>query len=807
KLCARGQAGLQGLYNPDRVRGPMARGADGSFQSVTWEDALARLAERLGGAPGAQVWFVTGAETGAFDQLVDQWLGALGSTGRVVHEPFGYEALRHAARDVFGVDAVPRFDLGAARYVMSFGADFLETWINPLEYTRDFLRSHAYRDGQMGRFVHVEPRLSLTGMNADEWVAPVPGTEGLVALAMAQVIASERLVPQAPDAVRLRSLLEAHTPAAVAPRCGVPAETIERLAREFAAGPSVALGGGVSGQHEQAHGTAAAVLLLNYVAGNVGRSVHIAPGAGTARPSYARLAELTDAMRSGRVGVLLVHRANPAYSAPPGLGFTAAMGQVPFKVSFAQFLDETAMEADLILPDHDPLEQWNDTAPRPGVRGLQQPVMQPVFDTRQTGDVLLDAVRRIGGRVATRLPAASYKDYLQDAWRAVQRESGNRDAFETFWTSALQRGGVFTPVRPVARASLAARVGNLVVAAWEAPVDRLTLIAYPSPALHDGRGANRPWLQELPDPVTKIAWGTWAELHPETAAEFGVREGDVIEVRSEAGAITVPAYLYPGVRRGVVAVPTGQGHSAFGRYAQDRGANVYRLLPAGATAFGGLAHCTGVEIRPTGQHVQLPKSEGTTRQLGRGIAQATTLAALREGHPAEHAAHGAAPVPPHIEDVLEEWQEAQYRDWQTRGNYAGEHPRWGLVIDLARCTGCSACVTACHAENNVPTVGPALVARGREMSWIRIERYFEGGGEEPLETRVLPMMCQHCGNAPCEPVCPVFAAYHTPDGLNGQIYNRCVGTRYCSNNCPYKVRYFNWFDYQAPEDPRTFAWP
>ncbi|HXV85464.1 MAG TPA: molybdopterin dinucleotide binding domain-containing protein, partial [Gemmatimonadales bacterium] len=556
------------------------------------------------------------------------------------------------------------------------------------------------------------------------------------------------------------------------------------------------------------HGAAAAVLILNYVAGNVGRSVHLGPpGAAPARSGYGRLTELTEAMRAGRVSVLLVHRANPAYAAPGSLDFTAALRQVPFKVSFSQFMDETTREADLILPDHDPLEQWNDTATGPGVRGLQQPVMQPVFDTRQTGDLLLDVARRLGGRVAARLPAASYKDYLQEAWRGVQRDVANRDPFEAFWSASLQRGGAFAPARPAGRSSLAAGAATLAVAPWETPADRLTLIAYPSPVLHDGRGANRPWLQELPDPVTKITWGTWAELHPETAAEFGVAEGDLIEVTSEAGAITVPAYLYPGVRRGVVAVPTGQGHAAFGRYAEQRGANVYHLLPAAATAFGGVAHYAAVDIRPTGQHVRLPKNEGTARQLGRGIAQATTLAALNEGHEEEHAAHAAAPVPPHIEDVLEEWQEAQYRDWRTRGNYAGEHPRWGMVVDLSRCTGCSACVTACHAENNVPTVGPALVARGREMSWIRIERYFEGGDDQPLETRVVPMMCQHCGNAPCEPVCPVFAAYHTPDGLNGQIYNRCVGTRYCSNNCPYKVRYFNWFDYQAPEDPRTFAWP
>ncbi len=411
KLCARGQASLQGLYNPDRVRGPMARTANGDFEPISWEDAIARITERLGTVPSDRIWFVTGNEAGSFDALVSEWLAAIGGNPRVVHEPFAYEALRHANQAVFGIDTFPKYDFAASRYVLSFGADFLETWFNPVEQARGFSQGHSYNGGAMGRYVHVEPRMSMTAMSADEWIAPIPGTEGLVALAIAHVIVRDGLADVPSDVSRVRDLLDAHTPSTVSGPTAVPAETIERLAREFTADPSLALAGGVAAQHDQAHATAAAVNILNYVAGNVGRTVlfgaDLDPAAGA---SYGGIAGLVATMQRGGVGVLFVHGANPAYSTPTGLGFAAAMSDIDFKVSFSRFYDETTMEADLILPDHDPLEQWNDFEPRAGVYALQQPVMQPVFDTRQTGDVLLAVVNGMEGRVARRFSAASYKE-------------------------------------------------------------------------------------------------------------------------------------------------------------------------------------------------------------------------------------------------------------------------------------------------------------------------------------------------------------------------------------------------------------
>ncbi len=813
KLCSRAQAALQGTYNPDRIRGPLARSANGGFEEISWDDAIARLAERAGGAAADRLWFVTGNERGSFERLVGEWVAAFGSPrGHVVFEPLAQEANRHANREVFGTDALPMYNLAEARYVISFGADFLETWQSPMEQTRGFTASHAYRDGGMGRFVYVAPRMSMTGMSADEWIHPAAGREGVVALAMAQVILAEALGSPPADAARLRAALDAYRPAEAERLCGVPAATLVRLAREFTAGSSVALPGGTSVQHSDAHITAAAANVLNYVAGNVGRTVVFGPDVhADGGSTYQRVRDLVAAMRDGRVDVLLVHGANPVYATPSGLGVAEAMGSVGFKVSFSRFMDETTMLSDLVLPDHDPMEQWNDFQPRAGVFSFQQPVMQPVFDTRQTGDVLISAARQAGGAARQQLPAAradgsTYKDYLQDRWRDIQRQVGDRQPFDTFWRHVVQHGGVWTDV-PARTVRLAPSAEQFATPGWSSPDGQFTLVAYPSTALFDGRAANRPWLQELPDPVTTITWGSWVEIHPDTAARLGIGEGEFVEVRSEQGSVEVPAYLYPGIREDVVAMATGQGHTAYGRYAEGRGASVYGLLPANANVFGAVTHYTSVTLRKTGAYQRLAKTEGRNRQMGRGIAQATTLSEARShGFHAYHAPH-AADVPPHKKRLLEEVARRQ-QEATRYGPYAYEQTRWAMAIDLSKCTGCGACIAACNAENNVPHVGEDQVRRGREMQWIRIERYYEGGENgEPLEARFVPMLCQHCGNAPCEPVCPVFAAYHTPDGLNGQIYNRCVGTRYCGNNCPYKVRYFNWYDHSTPVDPKTFAWP
>jgi molybdopterin-containing oxidoreductase family iron-sulfur binding subunit len=311
----------------------------------------------------------------------------------------------------------------------------------------------------------------------------------------------------------------------------------------------------------------------------------------------------------------------------------------------------------------------------------------------------------------------------------------------------------------------------------------LTLLVYPSQRFYDGRGANKPWLQEAPDTMTQVTWDSWIEVPAEVAKKLGIRQGDLVKVTSPHGAIELPAYISDSLHPGAVAIPIGQGHTAYGRYAKDRGANPLTLLPGGASlSFLSVK----VTLTKTGGRRPLAIAQATHDQDDREIAQHVGLGAARELE-----LRGAVPEKASHPSMYPDLKYPEYR--------------WGMAVDLDACTGCQACVIACKAENNVPVVGKEQVAYGRDMHWLRLERWQEGKPEHP-ENLFLPMFCQHCEIAPCEPVCPVFAAYHTEEGLNAQIYNRCVGTRYCNNNCPYKVRRFNWWDYSSPASS-SYAFP
>jgi anaerobic selenocysteine-containing dehydrogenase/Fe-S-cluster-containing dehydrogenase component len=816
-LCARGQASLQGLYNPDRLRSPL-KNEGGTWKSITWQVAIEEISQKLAAERGKRGVLLTQHENGAFASFADSMAASLGLRHLSVDLETDTSVLA-AHRAAYGA-AMPRFAFAEARVIVSFGADFLDGWGASVRHQLDFAEARGKLDGAP-RFIYVGPRRSLTGLNADQWVACTPGSE----LAIVNFLRGQSAA------------------GAAATASGVPEATLTALAREIGgAKPAVFLSGG---RGESAGALAAAVADLNRSSGAIGTVIRSAEGA-TGFDGIARTESVVAAfneLRGGAATVLFVRGTNPVHSLPKALKIADAIKAAKLRVAFSLYPDETTELCDYVLPDHHSLESWGDAEPVRGTLGLQQPAMDPVFaGTKHAGDVLIDLAKRAGSAGV----AADYKSWYLGRHGANQQAFGAALAKGMMPGSAAARtGGEEPAMTPPAATATAAVSGN-----------QFHLIVYPSATLGDGRGANKPWLVELPDPVSKITWSSWVELHPETATRLGVERGDLLKITTPSGTVTAPAYPYLGVRPDVVALPLGLGHASaatldafkpletdpgqiqwgYGRYSRNLGVNAADLLAApGAAAVA--------TVEKAGDHVQLPTTEGSARQHGREIAQAVNAGALATlGTATAGAGHGPIPGMPSVEhlpglrspvaaDAQGELgsptaadrgiKKGMYTDNNVRGM---TKRRWAMTIDLAKCTGCSACVTACYAENNIATVGAAWqnatvyaverpgfnITRGREMAWLRLERYYEGAPNakfgEDFETRFVPMLCQHCGNAPCEPVCPVYATYHAPDGLNVQVYNRCVGTRYCSNNCPYKVRYFNWFGY-GESDRKQYAFP
>lgn len=793
-VCARGQAMLQGLYNPDRIREPLRKNSSGKPEAVSWDEAEKTLAEKIqgirggGGGAGNKVVFLTNNASGTLGKLISDWLSAIGGGKHIVYETFAHEPLKEANKITFGLDKIPTYNIDKAKFLLSFGADFLETWLSPTEYARKFSQMHSYKDKSMGKFVHVEPRRSLTGANADEWVAIKPGTEAFLALGIANMILTEGSGSIPGDAAKLKSLLSGYMPEKVSSITGVPQETINRIAKDFVEmRPSLAIGGGAANSSTNATQTFAAINILNYVSGNVGETVNFGESLTISQAnSFRDIAVLADSMSKGEVELLIVYNVNPAFTLPKSLNFEEAIKKVPYVVSFSSFMDETTEAANLVLPDSTTLEKWGDYIPRDGVYGLIQPVMKPVFNTKSTGDVILSLSKEIEG-LKDKFPQPSFYDYLRDSWKTVHSKFGAGKDFETFWLEAVQNGGVFKEIPP-AEVKISDQALKVAFAEPKLEGDGdIYFIAYPSYRYYDGRGANKPWLQELPDAITTAVWDSWVEIHPDTARKMSVNEGDFLSVESPYGKVETQAYIFRGIRPDTVAIQIGLGHKGYGRYAKDRGVNPIEILPnATDETSGGFAWLsTKVKVSKTGKSAQLVKTQYTEIQHDREIAQAVSLK--------------------EAQSEIQRKEEAEIENEERNGKIgmykAPVYPkrRWGMSIDLSKCVGCGACVTACYAENNLAIVGKEQVGKRREMSWIRIERYFDRENPNNSNMRFIPMLCQHCDNAPCEPVCPVYATYHNPEGLNVMVYNRCVGTRYCSNNCTYKVRRFNFFTYTHPE--------
>jgi Fe-S-cluster-containing dehydrogenase component len=784
-LCAVGQALPLGLYDTLRLKHPLAKQQESDWADVDRSIQHALDDFKSGNSGRGAVRFVTPTVTSpAFQAQIDQFLNQFTDGRHVVVDPVSSSAILDAHHRTHGVRVLPRYRFENADVVVSLGADFLGTWLSPVEFTAAWKtrRVPTPKHPVMSHHVQLEGRVSLTGSNADRRFRVSPQEYGSLLRHLHAAI--QALVNETPE-----ELAEVPCPIDSADLASLANRLVDARSRSLVVSDSQDV-------HVQTIINAINLRLENYES-----TLDVVHPSRQRRGNDSDLLNLLDELKAGEVDALFVHGIDLTHNLSDRESAVTAIARVPLVVSFAERTDDFAALAGFVCPDHHPLESWFDSEAHGGVVSITQPLLQPLGNTRS----VLESLAQWTGQ------PANDQDLLRDHWQQHifprAEEPQRTSSFRSFWTQALHDGFATVSVE----SSGAAPADNVVAVVAESrtqlaarrPSDGHCLELYSKVAFPDSRHAHNPWLQELPDPVTKATWDNYACVSQATADSLKLAEGDLVKIAVEDGkTLTLPALIQRGQHDNVVAVALGYGVAGTGRFSNTGphwlegkptvsggervGVNAAPLIQAGESS---LEYSRGdVSIEKVRGHrtlattqryntLEMPKEIAPPGAEVREIVQTTTLPEFAKnpeaGKPEQHV---------HVEGDL--WPE--------------DHPKteraWGMTIDLNACTGCSACLVACQSENNVPVVGRDEVQRQREMHWIRIDRYYSGPDDD-MAVSHQPMMCQHCDNAPCETVCPVLATVHSDEGLNEQVYNRCVGTRYCANNCPYKVRRFNWFDY------------
>lgn len=601
RLCARGQSTLQELYHPDRIRQPLKRTGDrgsGQYVKVSWEEAFALLIEKLSELQESdrakQLALLTPPLNGSLAVLTDRFMTAFGSPHHLAWDLLSTEWIKRGALASYGRETIPDYDLENTQHVLSFGADFLETHLSPVRYGHGFGAMRQSRPTIRGRFTYVGARMSMTAASADRWLAPRPGTEGLLALGLARELLARgdfdrnALATAGIERSALESLLDEFIPRRVVEATGITHKAFMATANDLSAiHPALVMAGETVAWQTNGMEAVKAIQLLNILIGSVNQKGGIfLPSSAVAGQlsSHADLLAFIGRMQQGDFKLALVWQSNPVYTTPPDLGFKDALAKLPFLVSFSSFMDDTTRLADLIMPDHTTLESWGYIVPDRGIRapviGLMQPVVKPLHNTRPFPEILLSVARQLGDDFAKALPWPTYPDMLKATIQDRLHVPPGED-FNQLWNRMQQQGGLFDqPGQREQPVSEKIHLPNLTDARFNGDVETypLHLQVYFSPAFTDGRNAHLPWLQQMPDPMSTAVWGNWVEINPATATRLGIKQGDLVEVASPAGSIKLPAVIYPGIHPDVLAIPIGQGHQDFGRYAAALGANPLHLL-------------------------------------------------------------------------------------------------------------------------------------------------------------------------------------------------------------------------------------
>lgn len=773
-LCAIGQAIPLGLYDRHRLTHPLASGKPSS-----WEDVDQAIKQRLSQikTSGGAVRFVTSTVTSpTLKATIDAFLGQYEDAKHVTFDAVSSSAILDAHEKTHTARVLPHYKLDQANVIVSFGADFLGTWISPVEFTAAWQTRRAPTEThpEMSYHVQFEGRMSLTGGNADRRYRLSSAEYGSVL---------NRL------ATKLSKLAGKDSPPGTLSETPIAEHDLDELADRLwhARGASVVL------CDSQDVSVQVLVNFVNHLLGNYSKTIDIERPSRQKQGSDTDVLTLIDELKAGKISALFVAGTDLTHNLPDREALVSGIDKATLVVSVAEREDDFASLAGFVCPDHHPLESWLDAEPVAGLVSLSQPTLQPLGGTRS----ILESLARWSGR------SEMAYDILRASWRENILPRVAAQPFQAFWDQAVHDGFVTANATPPATGEFQIAAVTLVEA--EPTGDAYTLSLYSKIGLTDSRHAHNPWLQELPDPMSKVTWDNYVCVSPATAEKLALTDGDLVRVESGDGkqSIELPALVQVGQHDKVVAIALGYGVRGTDRFAKigpqwlEARPTVAPGETVGKNAAGFIEARDG-ELRYAVSGVKLTKTGGRR-----------DLASTQEHHslevPRNVAPHGAE-----VRDIIQETTLPEFAKDSHAGTphahhhgdtqlWAEDHPKsghaWGMVIDLNKCTGCSACVIACQSENNVPVVGKDEVRRQREMHWIRLDRYYSGA-DDHVDVACQPMMCQHCDNAPCETVCPVLATVHSDEGLNVQAYNRCVGTRYCANNCPYKVRRFNWFKYE-----------
>lgn len=712
-ICIRGQASLTRVYHPDRIKNPFIKDSDGNFKELGWDDAYLKILNELRKSDRKNV-YLSSRTTGSISKLIDDFCSKMKVERLPEFEFFHHSAIKEANRILFNKKDIPFYNIENSDFLLSVGVDLFETFISPVSYANQWRRAKIKTNF---KWFHIEPNVSITGLQADKRFIINPCTEIYLLIFLVKNVLKDKFNKKILKHIPNISLQE------ISNKTGISNDNLNKISKEFLnAKRPLLIVGGVSTSNSFGLEISVLAGLIQWVSGMLNSVIDFSRTENYSKVgSMIDIEKLSNRLQNKEIGVIFISKLNSLSTF-----FIDSIKKANFRILLTDFPNSMMKECDIILPLSHSLESWGDAEPRSGVRTIIQPVMKQIFNTLSEGDILLQIMKK---------SYKNFQEYLFSKWNNYKKEFFNKGYYEE------------PHLKKKVEINENSVISFLKYLKLQNPISLPILLVTPSIRAYDGRSNVLQLLNEIPDPLTTISYGDWISISEKTAKKLMLEDKDEIEISLDHFSVKLPVKIQPMLSEDIYMIQLHMLDKKAFKIDNQTGESILYL--------------DNIKIVKTGRKISIPILSGSFSQKGRGII--------------------SSPVDKKTQHKYSLYPEHKHKDY-----------RWVMVIDLDLCIGCSACIASCYIENNIPVVGFEEHLAGREMSWIRVEPYYEENQKQVF----LLMLCQHCDNAPCEPVCPVYATYHNPEGLNAQVYNRCVGTRYCSNNCPYKVRRFNWLNHE-----------